>query len=297
MEILISGSYSKFAEGYNSAGVYLFSGLVPSESFERPIYFGSAKDFNRRCLTEHLKQLEKNTHINPPIQNYYNKYGKENLVLFMVEEQPPIKSILLEREQYYLDTERPFADEKRGFNISKMARSPCYWLGKKIPRSMVEAMMKANKGSKRTPEQIEHLRRCNTGRKQSAEAKEKMSLSKPNPFTIVSPEGKICNGHNFNSFAKEHNLVVKSLIEVLNGKKRHTHGWRANIPENHCPFSKINMREFGFSLISPLGQIFTETYLRGFCAKHNLYRKQIANLIKGKRKEYMGWTRNEDFYK
>lgn len=71
---------------------------------------------------EHRDELVKGVHHSPRLQNAWNKYGEESFV-FVVEEQclnDVTPQQLLDREQWYLDTLKPWDDEI-GYNISKEA--------------------------------------------------------------------------------------------------------------------------------------------------------------------------------
>ena len=142
MNILISGSYSAFQEGFNGAGIYLATGLIPSSVFLRPIYFGSTNNLKGRICNAHIPHLLNNDHDNKPLQHYFNNHGKDNLIWYLVETTNPENCLL--REQFYLDSERPFVDEMRGFNIAHDALAPM--LGRKHTS---EARLKISEASKR----------------------------------------------------------------------------------------------------------------------------------------------------
>jgi group I intron endonuclease len=81
-------------------------------SINSKTYIGSATNiYNRKH--RHLHDLKNNKHCNGKLQNYFNKYGIENL-LFEVIEVCDIESLLI-REQYFIDSKKPF------FNICKIA--------------------------------------------------------------------------------------------------------------------------------------------------------------------------------
>ena len=92
------------------------SGIYMIQSISNPerIYIGSAVWIKKRW-GYHLEDFYNNKHKNPKLQNHYNKYGKKDLV-FSVLESCPIES-LIEREQYYINTLKPW------FNINKIAGS------------------------------------------------------------------------------------------------------------------------------------------------------------------------------
>lgn len=77
------------------------------------LYIGSTKDFVKR-RSEHLRELKKNTHHSPILQNYYNKY--KNPIIEIVEECLEIDRLKIEQE--HIDKFKPF------FNISISATAP-----------------------------------------------------------------------------------------------------------------------------------------------------------------------------
>ena len=76
------------------------------------IYIGSSKDVEKRWWI-HQNKLKNNKHCNLYLQRSYNKHGKSTFKFEILEECS--KKTLLEREQYYLDTMRPF--RKNGYNL------------------------------------------------------------------------------------------------------------------------------------------------------------------------------------
>ena len=68
-------------------------------------YVGSSKNILHR-LYSHRAYLRKNTHHNSKLQNSWNKHGESSFVCYVLEfcEQ----NILLQREQYYIDTIKPW---------------------------------------------------------------------------------------------------------------------------------------------------------------------------------------------
>ena len=64
-------------------------------------YIGSAVNIKSRW-SNHLGRLSRNIHENPFMQNVFNKLGKDRLIFSVLEQCE--KCILIEREQYYIDT-------------------------------------------------------------------------------------------------------------------------------------------------------------------------------------------------
>ncbi len=120
LRILVSGDYNVFKEGFTGTGIYGVSGLQPC-SIQTPIYVGSTTEFERRIPEGHMGALKSDRHTNAPLQNYYNKYGKENVVYFLLESSND-ESSLFQLEQKYIDFYGTI-DGRKSFNILKEAGS------------------------------------------------------------------------------------------------------------------------------------------------------------------------------
>jgi len=102
-----------------SSGIYQIRNLVNGNR-----YVGSAKNLRRR-QTVHLSALRHNRHVNPHLQNVFNKYGKEAFVFEIVEQCAPEECTT--REQHFLDTLHP------EYNIALSAIAPM--LGRQASRA------------------------------------------------------------------------------------------------------------------------------------------------------------------
>jgi len=91
-------------------GIYIIKSLIDDR-----FYIGSATNLYKR-FGRHLSQLRKNDHFNIKLQNFYNKYGEENLsfeLIKIVKESKNLKLI----ENLYIKYKKPT------FNIAKDAFS------------------------------------------------------------------------------------------------------------------------------------------------------------------------------
>lgn len=68
-------------------------------------YIGSSKNLYTR-LQSHRSYLRANNHANKKLQNSWNKHGENNFQYFIIE--CCSENILLVREQYYIDTIKPW---------------------------------------------------------------------------------------------------------------------------------------------------------------------------------------------
>src|SRR6266702_5002666 len=82
-------------------------------------YIGSAVNLYKRRGT-HSYYLRRNAHHNPKLQAAWNKYGEASFT-FEVVEFVLVPELLTAREQYWLETLKPFG--RKGFNIARIAGS------------------------------------------------------------------------------------------------------------------------------------------------------------------------------
>lgn len=92
-------------------GIYKITDVLGNK-----VYIGSTVNFKQRKI-QHFYTLKTNKHANKKLQNFYNKYGIESLEFSVVEYCNNELDLLLEREQYWIDTLKP------EFNIAVKAGS------------------------------------------------------------------------------------------------------------------------------------------------------------------------------
>lgn len=103
---------------YNSENKYKSGIYCITNTIDNRIYIGSTQCFKRR-FSEHLKSLSDNTHNNPHLQKFINKYGIDSIKFYIVE-IIDLDNLLI-REQYYLDN---YIDFNKDFNICKIVGAP-----------------------------------------------------------------------------------------------------------------------------------------------------------------------------
>lgn len=247
-----------------SPGIYRITCTVTGK-----FYIGSAADLRERWRT-HRKELTQDRHHNPKLQATWNKYGPETFI-FEVLELVLVPELLTAREQYYLDTLKPFG--KRGFNIAIIAGSS---LGVRRSSETIERMRLAasmqvwteearrnasqsQQGRRHRPETIERMRISALARPpRSLETCAKMSIAKkgkPSPhrgkkmrdevyahhlatheyqkksLIVTSPDGTEQTIHGIRQFCKEHALDRAALMRVAQGENSHHKGWKARFPD------------------------------------------------------------------
>jgi len=203
------------------------SGIYQIQSKIKPerIYIGSSVNITERWR-HHKDNLSFKKHHNRIIQNHYNKYGEFDLqfsVLLGCD-----KKDLVKNEQFFIDSLNPY------FNIRKIAESN---IGIKRTTEFCKKQSESRKGrispmrgKHLTEEQKEHLRKINTGKKQSIESinkrAEKRRGVKRKPF---SDEWKrhISESHKglpSSKKGKHYDLkeeTLNKMSERMKGKKLH----------------------------------------------------------------------------
>lgn len=231
----------------NTPGIYKIT-CIPTGK----IYIGSTINLRWRRKT-HFGHLQHNKHRNPKLQAAWNKYGPDAFA-FDIVELVLVPDLLTAREQYYLDTLKPF--DKRGFNIGRVAESS---LGQKRSLETRKNISDAQRGKprlnqrgrKQSPESIELRIRHIRGKKQSEEhrrktaatrigkkhseaTREKIRLSalghaptNVKTFILTDPEGVEYVVYGLPKFCKEHHLSSSTMVQVAKGKRKQYKGWKA----------------------------------------------------------------------
>jgi group I intron endonuclease len=125
-------------------GVY---GIYFKNSEKKKFYIGSAAStrknrsgFKARWMV-HINCLKRKSHHSKKLQNAYNKYGKENLVFFIIEECN--LDILYDREGFYINQYNSF---KNGYNCTEYANSV---LGHKQTQESINKMIETKENNLR----------------------------------------------------------------------------------------------------------------------------------------------------
>lgn len=178
---LISGKsleVSKITRKYTScAGIY----IVYNE-LNKKFYIGSAINvYDRKCT--HFKELKGKYHPNKHLQHAFDKYGKTNFKIYLIEninienseDKIKTKELILSREQYYIDSLEVI---KYGYNICPVAGNT---YGRPVSQETREKIRKANLGKKHSPEAkrksdlVAESRRGKPGTPHTEETKLKLS--------------------------------------------------------------------------------------------------------------------------
>jgi group I intron endonuclease len=210
------------------------------------IYIGSAVDLRNRFY-KHRLAITKNRHHSRHLQNAFNKYGIQNFY-FEVVEFVADKTLLIEREQFFIDSLKP------EFNSDPKAGSS---LGRKMTDEHKQKLRLANLGKKMTPEArakaiaILHAHRYKavgwhhstetkermsryrqlhppkgmSGIKHTTEAIQKITAAASKTYEFINPQGQLVVITNLASFCKDNGLIQFHLYAVAAGNRKSHKGW------------------------------------------------------------------------
>ena len=190
-----------------------------TNSINQNIYIGSAINFYRRKI-KHLTELKAQDHCNEYLQRSFNKYGREAFA-FEVLEFNINPDILIEREQYYIDTFRP------QYNICKTAGSP---RGRMVSKETRDKIGIAHKNKIVSREARQRMSLSHMGQIVSEDRKNKLKESmKNNKFALNNINRRKVNGKTYKDIidlhgngygcrriAKITNLSKSTILNVFN---------------------------------------------------------------------------------
>jgi group I intron endonuclease len=187
-----------------------------------------------------------NTHIdritNPKTALNYAmvKYGVNNFTIEAIYQSLDKQHTKNVMESHFITEYQSHVDNGQGYNMSYGGDgviNPCQLTrykqgsanrGKKLgPRSVTTKKLigLANSKKARTQAEKDHLRKINTGKKQSANTKLKHSKE----WLVVSPNGDQQRLHNLTQFCRDNNLNQGAMASVGRGTKPSYKGWSCTL--------------------------------------------------------------------
>jgi group I intron endonuclease len=203
MKLLISDDYHAPKEQWSEPGVYMALAFAPSQSLKQSIYIGSSKNVWNRIVNQHLPRLKNGVHSNPVLLKFYQKHGPNCFIWYLLEYCELTE--LAQRENFYLKWLEPFADEQKGFNISRDA------VALNLGRTWSEV----------TRQKIEAYNNSGIAKHEN----QKKSAWIHNTVT-----GETVFIHGLQKFCNERGLNYNKFSEMINRKKISYKGWRLTIP-------------------------------------------------------------------
>lgn len=161
-------------------------------------YVGSATTFRKR-FSLHRRLLDRGEHHATPLQRAWRKYGPDAFV-FEVLERVSDLSILIEREQYWLDQR---LRAKAAYNMAKVAGSR---LGMKTSAATIEKMRAAAKNRVVTDEARARMREAALAR--SPEVAAKIAASRPKLVHTAETKARLSEAARGRPMTAEHRAKI-----------------------------------------------------------------------------------------
>lgn len=199
----------------NMIGIYKIENIVNNK-----IYIGSCSNFNVR-KGSHLCLLRQGEHHSIKLQRSFDKYGEINFIITLIEKCE--KENLISREQYYIDTLKPF------YNICLVAGST---KGRIFTDLHKERLSKSLTGKIRTEEQKERQRQIKMGKAHTEKTKEKVSkianiikgnrvcdkINSEQILKFINIANKESNIKTVKQICKENNLNYRSILRFVSNQ-------------------------------------------------------------------------------
>jgi group I intron endonuclease len=245
-----------------TSGIYLITCTANGK-----IYVGSSIDIGRRWK-KHRYTLKNACHHNQHLQAAWNKYGESSFEVSVIEQCN--EDILVDREQYYLDTLKPFGDI--GFNISIIAygglagipltdehKAKISAASKGRSPEHIAAIVASNKSRIITDEQRKRVSERSKGREPSIETRAKISLA--NKGRVRSPEWKAKMGASHKG-------------KIISQEQRD---------------KQSSAMKKAYIVTSPNGDRFRITGLKLFCDAQGIDHSSMSKVALGKYSQHKGW--------
>ncbi len=245
-------------------------------------YVGKSKNYIQRWKYGHINPFKKNKHRNNKLQNYYNKYGLENLSFQFIFKCK--KEELKYWEKFFI---KCFDSRKNGFNLTDGGddngrRKPCI-MQNMITNEIVKFDRMVDFAEKYNLNPSSVTKVVNEKSKFIGDWFNPNSKNKLKENVIIDPQG---NKHIFyrpKQFCIKNNLNFTHTVAVLKGRQKSHQGWR-------LPGSIMQITGKDYIFISPNGIKYEGNNTSEFSRKMNLRANNMRRLLTGERRIHKGWT-------
>lgn len=165
-----------------TCGVYVICNLINDH-----FYVGSSVDCEQR-INSHVSRLNRGRHINPHLQNAWNKYGGNDFECLILETCD--RSQMREIEQWYLDNTEPEYNirkkaagryeghNKKPFNEEHRRRLSIAQKGKALTEETRRKISESKTGTRLTIEHRHKISESLMGKRHTEEARRRMSVAR-----------------------------------------------------------------------------------------------------------------------
>lgn len=213
------------------------------------IYIGSSSNYLKRKY-EHILKLKQKKHSSPKLQNHFNKYGSKDLEFIVLERMQVVdRKYLLEREQHYIDTLKPFfncnptAGSSFGYKWTEEQLKRYADNRKPISEETRMKLSKTSKGRKMPEEAKEKIRQWHLGRKNPESANIKNSIRM---MGKKHAQGHVCSeevkrGWSEKRKGKTCTEETREKLRIISTGKIHTEERKRNI-QNSKKYNKLKRK-------------------------------------------------------
>lgn len=271
----------KLSKSNKICGIYSITHISSEKQ-----YIGSSIDIYKRWYG-HKNALQKNKHVNKKLQNYWNKHGEDSFLFEVIEECEKVKEIILEREQFYIDSLKPV------LNICPTAGSH---LGFKHTEETKQLMSEAHSGDNNYLFGVVGVDNL---------------FSKT--YLIIFPNGEYTIVTGLKEWCRDRELSDSSLSSIARGKYIHHKGyyseeyyegkysefelnkksqewaeWWSEYKDNGRK-GEINHRSKKYIVTTPENILIYVHGLTQFCRDNGLDDRSMGRVVSGKRKSHRGY--------
>jgi len=230
----------------NSYGIYMIINLI-----NKKIYIGSTgRNFKiREC--EHFSELKRGIHYSKHLQRSYNIHGKDNFK-FIIIEIIEDTSILLEREQYYIDFYKSYKSSN-GYNILPVAGSRLGFKAGKMSDATKIKLRLAQQGKycgKNNPMYGVHLTHSEDAKRKISDSHKGKKFTKEHKKKLSDAQLKsvinIDTGEIFDSLtnaAISYNVGISSISYACSGTYKTASGYHWAYYKDYLKLSQDKINE------------------------------------------------------
>jgi group I intron endonuclease len=230
------------------SGIYAIVCVVTNK-----IYIGSTIDYRNRW-NEHRNMLRKNNHHSQKLQRAWNKYGENKFIFSMIEEILD-ETLLLKKEQYWIDKQDAYYN---GYNGRKEA-SPGDW----------QRSIKSRKYILRLPNGSESL---------IVNLTDYCRKNNLNQGALSAVARHITNHHK--------HILCRFEEETYEQWQEKRRQYLTSRPPKRPPSP---YRRNGYIIYAPDGSKFIVPSLTTFCNENNLSQGNMVEVARGHRKQHKGY--------
>lgn len=240
------------------SGIYTITNTINGK-----VYVGSSINVHSRWH-HHRTYLRQGKHVNPKLQNAWNKYG-ESAFVFAILEEVLDPTCLVKIEDTYFNTLKPF------YNCVL----PSFG-GRNFPTPESRALMSAKlKGRTFTEDHKAKISASLVGRPYSAETRAKIGVSSKKRRHSDETKEKIRAASKGHVVTPEHRARVSA-----NNIGKHPHSGEDNPRFDHTIYNFLNLQT---------GDTFEGTR-HAFYTKHPVSMGMVSELVRGLRSSVKGWA-------